>query len=59
MRKLLEKIYHKLEAYLWDDKTRWELECEIYDLQVEVSRLNDAIDYFKDVIDRNETLRRY
>ena len=59
MRKLLETIYHKLDRYLWEDDTRWELECEVFELQDEISRLEDAIEYYKDVIDNNETLRRY
>ena len=59
MRKLLEKIYHWLDNYLWDDKTKWDLECEIFKLKMDVNILNDSLDYYQDIIDGNESLRSY
>lgn len=51
MNKLLAKIHDLIENYLYDEPSRWDLECEIFGLKDDLQQAEDIIEYLKDELD--------
>ena len=50
IKKLLAKIHDLIEAYLYDEPSRWDLECEIYGLKEDLAEAENTIEYYMDVL---------
>ena len=50
IKKLLAKIHDLIEAYLYDEPSRWDLECEIYGLKEDLAEAENDIEYYKDAL---------
>ena len=48
--KILAKIHDLIEAYLYDEPSRWDLECEIYGLKEDLAEAENTIEYFRDCL---------
>ena len=48
--KLLAKIHDLIETYLYDEPSRWDLECEIHGLKDDLAEAENDIEYYKDAL---------
>ena len=48
--KLLAKIHDLIETYLYDEPSRWDLECEIHGLKEDLAEAENTIEYFRDCL---------
>ena len=48
--KLLAKIHDLIEAYLYDEPSRWDLECEIHGLKDDLAEAENDIEYYRDAL---------
>ena len=48
--KLLAKIHDQIEAYLYDEPSRWDLECEIHGLKEDLAEAENDIEYYRDAL---------
>ena len=50
LNKLLAKIHDLIETYLYDEPSRWDLECEIYGLKEDLAEAENTIEYYQDAL---------
>ena len=50
LNKLLAKIHDLIETYLYDEPSRWDLECEIHGLKEDLAEAENDIEYYRDAL---------
>lgn len=50
LNKLLAKIHDLIETCLYNEPSRWDLECEIYGLKEDLAEAENTIEYYKDAL---------
>ena len=50
IKKLLAKIHDQIETYLYDEHSRWDLECEIHGLKEDLAEAENTIEHYRDAL---------